>query len=199
MTFIYYLTENDIPVYVGKGKDLKRRESHHKWRTQNPNLKIHLLEHIEDDDWRFYEKYWISQFKTWGFNLQNKNDGGGGLHEMPLDSIEASRVGRKGQKRPTTSAKLKGVPRSEESKAKISAANKGKPKPKGFNEKPIVQLDTQGRFIRLWDSINAASLGVEGANRHYISAVLKKYKYAHTAGGFKWEYKEKYESNIQSQ
>tara|TARA_R110001592_G_scaffold334386_1_gene618696 strand:+ start:42 stop:629 length:588 start_codon:yes stop_codon:yes gene_type:complete len=195
MTFIYYLTENDIPVYVGKGKNLNRRESNHRWRTQNYNLNIHEIDCIEDDDWRFYEKYWISQFKSWGFNLQNKNGGGGGLHNMPLDSIEASRAGRKGQKRPTTSAKLKGITRSEEVKAKIGNANRGKPKPKGFNEKSIVQLDTQGRFIRLWDSIKAASLGV-GANRNYICAVLNKYKYAHTAGGFKWKYKEEYESNI---
>ena len=32
----------------------------------------------EVEDWKFWESYWIEQFRCWGFKLENKNNGGGG-------------------------------------------------------------------------------------------------------------------------
>src|ERR1700752_5538931 len=37
---------------------------------------IELLDETEDVNWNWLEIYWISQFKTWGFNLVNLSDGG---------------------------------------------------------------------------------------------------------------------------
>lgn len=39
---------------------------------------IELLETVDNSLWRDYERYWISQFKTWGFDLVNMTDGGDG-------------------------------------------------------------------------------------------------------------------------
>ncbi len=37
---------------------------------------IELLDQTESNDWEWLERYWISQFKTWGFRLVNLTDGG---------------------------------------------------------------------------------------------------------------------------
>lgn len=37
---------------------------------------IELLEEVSEDEWAFWEKFWISQFKIWGFKLLNSTNGG---------------------------------------------------------------------------------------------------------------------------
>jgi hypothetical protein len=77
--------------YVGKTKyTLKQRLAKHlvtkeknyrgNWirsiLKQNLVPIIELIEEIKEEKWVFWEKYWISQFKTWGFNLVNATEGG---------------------------------------------------------------------------------------------------------------------------
>jgi hypothetical protein len=186
--FIYYLAENNKPVYVGKGKELKKRLYHHKWRLKNPNLTIHEIDSIPVGEWKFWEGYWIAQFKGWGFNLLNKNNGGGGVDKHKQSSIESSRKNRTGQKRPTTSVKLKGKPRSEETKNKISKANRGKPKPEGFNERPIIQYTKGGEMVQEWESQSKAAKTL-GISQTQINNVLNNKYYYKTAGGCIWKYK----------
>jgi hypothetical protein len=45
----------------------------------NNQILIRLLETVEEDVWSLTEKYWISQFKTWGFSLLNIQEGGEGV------------------------------------------------------------------------------------------------------------------------
>jgi hypothetical protein len=82
MIKIYYLEDEKGIFYIGKTKNsLPYRLSAHKFQFKGKgiiDLKIHLIEEIEGDNWRYWESYWISQFKTWGFNIINKNNGGGG-------------------------------------------------------------------------------------------------------------------------
>lgn len=40
--------------------------------------KIDEIDIVPYDEWKFWEKYWISQFLTWGFKLTNKTEGGEG-------------------------------------------------------------------------------------------------------------------------
>lgn len=40
--------------------------------------KIEELDLVLESEWEFWEQYWISQFKTWGFELKNATDGGAG-------------------------------------------------------------------------------------------------------------------------
>ena len=82
---------------------------------------------------------------------------------------------------------------------KISKGLKGKPKPKGFgnktkgkaktkniNNKPILQYDLKGNFIKEWLSGREAyrQLGI-----HYGSISLCCQNKTKTAGGFVWKYK----------
>jgi len=111
--YIYCLfDENDIPLYVGKTKNnLTLREYQHQKRL-NRLVKIFELDYIELTNWKFWESYWIEQFKQWGFNLLNQNKGGGGV----LIHNEESRLKMKQVSRPSTSAKLKGTKRPDVSK-----------------------------------------------------------------------------------
>ena len=82
---------------------------------------------------------------------------------------------------------------------KISKGLKGKPKPKGFgnktkgkakikniNNKPILQYDLKGNFIKEWPSGREAyrQLGI-----HYGSINVCCQNKTKTAGGFVWKYK----------
>lgn len=77
MIYIYLLEiENNI-CYVGKTNDIKRRIKEHT-RKLSTNFRYTILDEIKDKNWKFWEQYWIEQFKQWGFTLLNKNNGGGG-------------------------------------------------------------------------------------------------------------------------
>ncbi len=45
-------------------------------KKQNLFPKIQLLDEVDYQIWAETEKYWISQLRTWGFNLCNHSDGG---------------------------------------------------------------------------------------------------------------------------
>jgi hypothetical protein len=94
--YIYTLTDpiTKSVKYVGKTKDLKCRFKKHineskrkrtykeKWidslviKGMLPIMDI--LDIVNELEWSFYEMYWISQMKTWGFELTNGTSGGEG-------------------------------------------------------------------------------------------------------------------------
>ena len=92
--FIYTLSDpiTETVRYIGKTNNLKIRFQNHlcdKDKTHKvnwiKNLKrkgllptIEILEQCDKNNANFLEQYWISQFKTWGFNLVNGTDGGDG-------------------------------------------------------------------------------------------------------------------------
>jgi hypothetical protein len=78
MVYIYYLQKNEIPFYIGKAVDIKRRLNKHKM-NKGENISLIVIDEVSEDTWRFWESYWICQFKCWGFILDNKNNGGGGI------------------------------------------------------------------------------------------------------------------------
>jgi len=130
MVLIYFLTKNNNPFYVGKTTlhFCKKREYKHK-EKYGFDIQMEILEEVEYQDWKFWECYWIEQFKQWGFNLKNKNNGGGGCIKMPEISKEL--IGNKNRKpKPFNFKGTKGIKYSEETKQKMR-----KPKPEGFGEK----------------------------------------------------------------
>ena len=82
MIKIYYLETNGEIFYVGKTKNtLPYRLAIHKFllkKKEITNVNIHLIDDVDLHNWKFWETFWINQFKQWGFNLINKNNGGGG-------------------------------------------------------------------------------------------------------------------------
>lgn len=125
--------EAGVPLYIGKTKQkLLIRESQHQKRLKR-KVFIHELDLVKKDEWKFWESYWIDQFKSWGFNLLNKNKGGGGP-EFHSESVrkKMSSTPRpqtsqklKGKKRPDVSKRMKGFSFSPETCKKISQSKTG--------------------------------------------------------------------------
>ena len=75
MFFIYTLERNGIPFWVGKCTNKVRRKHKH-YNKFGRNITMTIIDEVED--WKFWEKHYISLYRSWGFELENKNDGGGG-------------------------------------------------------------------------------------------------------------------------
>jgi hypothetical protein len=78
-TIIYYLHKGDnVPFYIGKTKNKKLHRSYQHKRLYGKDTLLEVIDEIPTEEWKFWEKYYISLFKSWGFKLTNKNNGGGG-------------------------------------------------------------------------------------------------------------------------
>jgi hypothetical protein len=162
MINIYILERNGIPFYVGKAKNVIRRQHKH-YLTFGTDIKIEVIDTIEDKHWKFWEQYWICQFKTWGFKLKNKNNGGGGPTEWTPEqkqNINPERV-EKIINHPTRgdhiSKTLKQRNHSkyytEEVRQKMSELQKGKSK--SFTEEHIrniskANLESKGKIVECY-------------------------------------------------
>lgn len=205
---------NDIR-YVGKTKQtLKRRlQGHicdskkaqklnnyknHNYNWINKELKegfsiiiqeLDSLELEKNEDWKWLEQYWISQLKIWGFNLNNLTDGGDGNQNQYFsrESIELR------------ASKIRGIPRDEETKRKISEGLKGIKRSEETKKKVrkavtklqgqiVKQYSKDGRFIQEWSSIAEASrfLNIDKSNIGHCCMHKPNHN---SAGGYIWRYK----------
>lgn len=141
-TFIYSLEcpkTGDIR-YIGKSNNprirlkrhcasflLKNNTHKNNWikllkETNNTPI-VGIVDEVLVSEWKYWEKYWISQFKQWGFNLTNGTDGGDGL----LGYVHSVETRKKisnsllGENHPNWGKKL-----SKETKDKIRNGNIGK-------------------------------------------------------------------------
>ena len=142
---------------------------------RNKNLKpvIKLLVEVPDEIRYKEEEFYISLFKSWGFNLVNSNNGGsGGVYY-----------------------KQKTVYRhTEETKKKIGLANK-RPKSKEWirnaargSYKSIIQLTKDHVFIREYESTTTAAIELGNINKKKnISQVLNGLR--PSASGYYWKFK----------
>ena len=145
MVYIYTLTD---PVskqikYVGKTKNIDRRYYKHITEKRNNTYKeqwigglkkkgllptIEILDEVEEDEWMFWEIWWISLFKSWNLKLTNISIGGEGapLSDETKEKIRLSKIGNKGRL---------GTKNTEESKLRMSLARRGKKQKKEHIEK----------------------------------------------------------------
>ena len=139
-SYIYSLSDprtNEVR-YVGKTKyaDLYKRKKGHINHTiegrvnhrtawiqsllkENLTPTIELIDIVPDEEWQFWEVYWISQIKSWGFNLVNGDNGGLGGHRFSIETLAEMSRSRKGNP-----GFFKGRKHTEESKQKIREALK---------------------------------------------------------------------------
>jgi hypothetical protein len=97
-TVYIYTLEHPITEeirYVGKTRNPKMRFHNHCNRSHNKkshkrnwinNLRkeglkpvMKILDEVLESEWRFWERFWINQFRQWNFNLVNHTSGGDGL------------------------------------------------------------------------------------------------------------------------
>jgi hypothetical protein len=86
-----YLVENCYgdpnKVYIGKTKNSRKANHKRIFGSQILYTYIDEVESLNRKDWKPLESYWIHQFKQWGFEVMNKNEGGGGVEFMTQESI----------------------------------------------------------------------------------------------------------------
>jgi len=211
-TYIY-LVENCYgdpnKVYIGKEKfpkeGKKRKYNHQKiYGDQIIFTYIDEINSWDKNDWKPIETYWIHQFRTWNFEVINKNDGGGG----PITHTKETReILKKLNTRPKPkpigysekiSKATKGIKRSLEAKNNISKALKlrkitwrEKINKSLINrhDKPVLQYDLGGNFIKEWKSPKEAnkSLRPNSVDATTIRAAARGNQ--KSALGFKWKYK----------
>ena len=121
ITSIYLIEgidNNPNKVYIGKTKNPNSRKAHHN-QKYGKNIKYTIIDSInslERNSWEPLESYWIEQFKQWGFNVTNKNKGGGGPIFKTLESRQKQSISLKGKLKPSSHG------------INVSNANRGKPK-----------------------------------------------------------------------
>lgn len=105
---------------------------------------IEILEEVNPKEKRFWEKYWIAQFRSWGFNLVNSTNGGEGIEgykhtEKTKKLLSDLSIGRKVKKeiKEKISKSSKGKIFSEQHLLNLSLSQKGKPRNPKSIEKMI--------------------------------------------------------------
>lgn len=205
MIKIYILEKNGVPFYVGKAKNPIRRKHKH-YQKYGTSINLEIIDEVED--WRYWEEFYIWLFKSWGFKLENKNNGGGGPSNYTEEQKQKMRKPRPGSgKKISKTLKERNHSKyyTNDVKEKISKNNKGKSKPfsdthkiamgiaKRKQAKPVLQYDLEDNFIKEWESKGQAAFWIKsqtGKTSNLTSqikdCILGKQK---TAFGFKWKYK----------
>jgi hypothetical protein len=215
MTKIYLVTncyDNPNKVYIGKTKANRYNNHTRTFGKQISYVYIDEVDSLNRKDWKPLEIKWIQYYKYLGYDVLNKNNGGGGV------SFHTEETKFKMSKPKSDAIKLKikntlkgnkhinhkkgkehgnyGKKRSEEhlqkmtgiKKPGVSIAHKGNKKPKvsEVRSKSILQYDLQGNLIKDWPNSVCVNevLNIKMAS---ICNVLKGR--AKTAGGFFWQYK----------
>ena len=183
-TIIYYLHRgNGIPFYIGKTIKIQGRIGAHK-KKFGSNVIMEPIDEVDTSNWVFWEKYWISQFKTWGFDLVNKNGGGGGSTKCNFgpERGEKISIANKG-----LSKSHKGKSFTEEHKSKIKAKRSHlKTRENTWTSVPVIQISLEGTFIKEWQSQTQAQLFFNKPKSDGVGACCRGEQ--KTAYGYKWEY-----------
>lgn len=173
MTFIYILVENNIPVYLGKTNEPIRRLREHRMNFSK-DVALEVIDEVEDNEWVFWEKWWVEIFSSWGIKLLNRNKGGGGPGYQKESSKKLIGDKQRGIKKSTVSNKLKGQKITWDLGTSTA----------------VLQFDKQGNLIAEYKSMGEAysKTGVSSGN---ICGVCKGNN--HSAGGYIWLYKNKWD------
>lgn len=145
--FIYKITNPQGLVYIGKTNNTENRFNQYKYPSKDINTllyqslhqygfenhKVEILEETQEKFGRAKETSYISLYNSFESGL-NMNAGGGGVDSHTPEAklkIKESKVGWKPSKERgiLIGNKIKGKPRSKETKQKIAEALKGTTKP----------------------------------------------------------------------
>ncbi len=178
--YIYTIASSDEPDnirYVGKTVDINKRIKRHtgKYYLSQKDHKarwlskiiadghfpiIEAVDYVLESEWEFWEQYWISQFKSWNFNLTNLTAGGnGGFQKGHLNTF----YGKK------HSAEV------------LKIIQNSAPK------KSVKMYDIKGELINTFISIREASK-ITGINHRHISGCCNNIPHYNTAGGFVFKF-----------
>lgn len=68
--YIYTLSRDDIPFYVGATTNVyNRKKSHRHYRANDDSYTFDVIDITLDES---MEQYWVQQLQVWGFELENR-------------------------------------------------------------------------------------------------------------------------------
>lgn len=196
-TRIYYLHKGDnIPFYIGKTINIKNERLNAHKQVWGKSIFLEDIDEVPTNEWEFWESHYISLYKSWGFILKNKNNGGGGCITHSVSEITRTKIGNihRGKKKPFSREHKKNLSRALKGKKcppsmgeNISKSLKGREVTwkTGKSSKPIYQYNLEGGFIKKWDT---ATKAVTLYGESIRNCALGKQK---TSCGYKWSYEEK--------
>jgi len=190
--FIYALsdTRNNQIRYVGKANNPEDRYTNHFNSARDKNThkrnwinsvrkdglrpELIIIDEVPKSEWVYWEKFYISLFKTWGFSLLNYTEGDDG-----------STFGNSGSWKKGNIPHNKGIPCSESTKKKIKDKLTGISNVNSY--KPIIQYDLNYIMIKKYKCIKDA---VDESNGFFSSGKISSCclgKRKHHRG-FIWKY-----------
>jgi len=190
--FIYALSDprNNQVRYIGKANNPEDRYTNHFNSARDKNThkrnwinnvrkdglrpELIIIDEVPKSEWVYWEKFYMSLFKTWGFSLVNYTEGGDG-----------STFGNSGSFKKGDIPHNKGVPCSEETKQKIKDKLTGRSNTNSY--KPIIQYDLEYNLLKRYKCVKDAideSGGYFSAGK--ISNCLTGKRKHHR--GFLWKY-----------
>ena len=195
MTKIYILERNGVPFYVGKTLQ-KIKERFYTHKDRKINSEITEIDYVDDNEWRFWESWYIELFKSWGFELENKNNGGGGRGPGWISPPERNAKIK-------TSMKNHSQYYTDDVRKKISKGNKGISKPftedhirnigliKRKNAKRVLMYDLEDNLIKEWECKSQAAEWIKETKKRQgnLTSQLKDAIFGRqkTAFGYKWK------------
>jgi hypothetical protein len=217
ITKIYLVTNIDNDpnkVYIGKTKNSRKYNHKKTFGSQITYNYIDEINSLNREEWEPLESYWIEQFKQWGFEVVNKNKGGGGptnhsnLSRQKLKNIKSKPIYQydlqgnfikewKSAKEVSEVLNIKQQSLCSCCKNKIKTAGKFVWKHEYIKNKQCIsmykcisvyQYDLQGNFIKKWESGKEASKFLN-IKKESISACCRGQN--KTGGGFIWNFKNK--------
>jgi group I intron endonuclease len=187
--FIYELIDprNGDTKYIGKTIHLAQRMREHfsckanpwkyRWMQKLRRLgltpELNILETTDEENWSFWEQWWISLYKTWNIKLINLSEGGDSPPTASFEQRQVLSAYRKGKTYEEIFGEVEakrlrehhrqlrlGYKHSTETKKKMSKPSHRKGKKIGPNfgtSTPIYQLNKKGDIVREFYSITEAS------------------------------------------
>ena len=166
------ITDNPYEIYIGQTKNPNTRLSNHR-NKYHKDIKMTILDEIKTQsrqEWKQLEAFWLSMFQSWGFKLDNKNNGGNGANQFSKESIDKLRKAKKGQ----TYSKF------------AIRVDKGKLRPNSTHNKPVNQYSLDGTFIKQWNSAREAQRFINGKDMGSVGDCCREK--CKTGYKFKWSY-----------
>ena len=175
-TEIYYLHKGDnIPFYIGKtNSNIKTNRIYNHRYKFGKNVIKEEIDIVPIHEWKFWEKFYILLYKSWGFKLENKNNGGGGLtkHKETTKRKISEKIKNNKERGSKISKSSKGLTKSHKGRKFSKKHKENIKKTRGFLKNrittwlkiPILQYDLENIFIKEWPSQKEASnyIGTSG-------------------------------------
>lgn len=205
MIYIYGLVDprDNLIRYIGKTNNLKNRYKHELCSAKLDPQKFHrnswikglldinlkpeqfIIDIVEPNEWKFWEKHYISLYKSWGYNLTNHSNGGYGSDSVSAETKLKISNSLKGN------TNKRGKTLNEEQRFNCGNGRRGTKQTDAHIKivsKPVLQYTKTGEFIKEWPSGLAAAkaLNIRQGN---ISNICNMKGYRKTANGFNFKYK----------